>query len=74
LLFVYFSIYPAEPAGAILSTGEDMAKYLRFHLKDGTTEDGKTLLNPILLFEAYTGKKSFDIFVINNTRFSGLCG
>ncbi|XP_060560761.1 uncharacterized protein LOC132720615 [Ruditapes philippinarum] len=49
-----YSIYPAEPAGAILSTGEDMAKYLRFHLKDGTTEDGKTLLNPILLFEAYT--------------------
>jgi hypothetical protein len=49
------SIYPGEPAGAILSTGVDMAKYMRFNLNNGTTEDGITLLNPALLKEAYAG-------------------
>ncbi|XP_060579581.1 gigasin-6-like isoform X2 [Ruditapes philippinarum] len=49
-----YSIHPLEPAGAIISTWVDMAKYIRFNLNNGTTEDGKTLLNRALLNEAFT--------------------
>ncbi|XP_053386925.1 uncharacterized protein LOC123542314 [Mercenaria mercenaria] len=49
-----YSLHPCEPAGAILSTGEDMAKYIRFNLKAGFTEDGESLLDPGLLSDAFT--------------------
>ncbi len=35
-----------DPAGSVLSTPEDMARYLRFFLNGGKTEDGRQLLTP----------------------------
>lgn len=34
----------AFPAGGLLSTANDQLKYARFHMGDGTTQDGKRLL------------------------------
>jgi hypothetical protein len=33
------------PAGSVLSTPEDMAKYMRFYLNDGRTADGRQLIS-----------------------------
>ena len=41
-----------EPSGAILSTANDMARWLKFHLSMGKTESGQQLLNKELLQEA----------------------
>ncbi len=35
-----------DPAGSVLSTPEDMARYMRFYLDGGKTADGKELLAP----------------------------
>ncbi len=35
-----------DPAGSVLSTPEDMARYMRFYLGGGKTADGKELLAP----------------------------
>lgn len=42
-----------EPSGAILSTANDMARWLKFHLSMGKTESGQQLLNKELLQEAH---------------------
>ncbi|XP_045206832.2 gigasin-6-like [Mercenaria mercenaria] len=44
-----YSLHLLEPAGAILSTGEDMAKYMRFNLNDGVTDYGDSLIDRKLL-------------------------
>ena len=36
---------PIEPAGTIMSNAVDMAKWMRFILNNGTTENGKPLIN-----------------------------
>jgi D-alanyl-D-alanine carboxypeptidase len=36
----------ADPAGSVLSTPEDMARYMRFYLDGGKTADGKALISP----------------------------
>ncbi|KAH3821847.1 hypothetical protein DPMN_123615 [Dreissena polymorpha] len=43
------SIHPLEPAGAILSNGVDMTKYIRFITNTGMTDTGEQLLDPELL-------------------------
>jgi D-alanyl-D-alanine carboxypeptidase len=35
-----------DPAGSVLSTPEDMARYMRFYLNGGATADGKQLIAP----------------------------
>ncbi len=35
-----------DPAGSVLSTPEDMARYLRFYLNGGVTQNGTRLLTP----------------------------
>ncbi len=35
-----------NPAGSVLSTPEDMARYVRFYLKGGVTQSGRRLLAP----------------------------
>ncbi|MFZ0363834.1 MAG: serine hydrolase domain-containing protein, partial [Candidatus Cybelea sp.] len=35
-----------DPAGSVLSTPEDMARYMRFYLDGGRTENGKQLVTP----------------------------
>jgi CubicO group peptidase (beta-lactamase class C family) len=35
-----------DPAGSVLSAPEDMARYVRFYLNGGKTEDGRQLLSP----------------------------
>lgn len=35
-----------DPAGSVLSTPEDMARYMRFYLNDGKTESGTQLIAP----------------------------
>ncbi|HEV3089870.1 MAG TPA: serine hydrolase [Candidatus Cybelea sp.] len=35
-----------DPAGSVLSTPEDMARYMRFYLNSGKTADGVRLLSP----------------------------
>ncbi|XP_041357397.1 uncharacterized protein LOC121374360 [Gigantopelta aegis] len=40
-----FNIKPAEPAGAIASTADDMVKWIQFLLNDGKTANGSLLLN-----------------------------
>jgi D-alanyl-D-alanine carboxypeptidase len=34
-----------DPAGSVLSTPEDMAKYMRFYLNEGRTRDGRQLIS-----------------------------
>ena len=38
-----------EPAGAVMSTAEDMAKWMKFHLNLGKTESGVQLLDQKLV-------------------------
>jgi D-alanyl-D-alanine carboxypeptidase len=42
-----------DPAGSVLSTPEDMARYMRFYLDGGRTSNGKQLLRPST-FDAMT--------------------
>lgn len=35
-----------DPAGSVLSTPEDMARYMRFYLDGGKTESGRQLISP----------------------------
>jgi CubicO group peptidase (beta-lactamase class C family) len=35
-----------DPAGSVLSTPEDMARYMRFYLNGGTADGGRRLLSP----------------------------
>jgi D-alanyl-D-alanine carboxypeptidase len=35
-----------DPAGSVLSTPEDMARYIRFYLNGGRTENGAALISP----------------------------
>ncbi|KAH3843705.1 hypothetical protein DPMN_117234, partial [Dreissena polymorpha] len=49
-----YKISPLEASGAILSNGVDMAKYIRFNLNMGKTDNGTQLLDPKLLMESYT--------------------
>ncbi|KAH3819606.1 uncharacterized protein LOC127881285 [Dreissena polymorpha] len=44
-----YDFHPMEPAGAILSNGVDMAKYIRFIINMGKTDKGEQLLDPELL-------------------------
>ena len=44
---------PLEPSGAILSTANDMARWLKFYLSMGKTDSGQQLLNKELLQEAH---------------------
>ncbi|KAH3843702.1 uncharacterized protein LOC127877099 isoform X3 [Dreissena polymorpha] len=44
-----YDLHPLEPAGAILSNGVDMAKYIRFIINMGKTDKGEQLLDPELL-------------------------
>ena len=54
---VFYRLHLYEPAGAILTTSEDIAKYIRFNLYGGTTESGKTLLSPVLFEQGMIGRK-----------------
>ncbi|KAL4230949.1 hypothetical protein ACF0H5_011322 [Mactra antiquata] len=59
-----YKIFPTEPAGAILSNGVDMAKYMRFNLNNGKTDDGVQLIDERMLPQAFitttpTSSRSF---------------
>jgi CubicO group peptidase (beta-lactamase class C family) len=45
IAIVPFSDY-IDPAGSVISTPEDMARYIRFYLNGGQTETGRQLLAP----------------------------
>ncbi|WAR28021.1 GIGA6-like protein [Mya arenaria] len=47
-------LHPAEPAGAILSSAEDMVRYLQFVLNNGNTTNGDQLTDPMLFSEAFS--------------------
>ncbi|WAR28087.1 GIGA6-like protein [Mya arenaria] len=49
-----YELHPAEPAGAILSSAEDMARYLQFVLNNGNTTTGDQLADPMLFNEAFS--------------------
>ncbi|PVD35054.1 hypothetical protein C0Q70_06335 [Pomacea canaliculata] len=51
---VIYHIHPDEPAGAIASSADDMAKWLSWHLHGGVTSDGDFLLNKTTLQDMYT--------------------
>lgn len=42
-----------EPAGGILSNANDMAKWIRFNLRNGSTHTGQQLIDKELLLEAW---------------------
>ena len=49
------SVSPLEPAGSIMSNAADMAKWMRFNLNNGTTQNGKPMFNTdsfLQIFEA----------------------
>ncbi|MGB8909386.1 MAG: serine hydrolase domain-containing protein, partial [Candidatus Cybelea sp.] len=48
-----------DPAGSVLSTPEDMARYMRFYLNGGRTENGKQLVTPAS-FAAMTQPDALD--------------
>lgn len=48
-----YRITPLEPAGGILSNAVDMAKWMRFNLYNGSTDDGQQLLKFNFLEEAF---------------------
>ncbi len=48
-----------DPAGSVLSTPEDMARYMRFYLDGGRTSNGKRLLLPAT-FAAMTAADRFN--------------
>ncbi|XP_052784696.1 uncharacterized protein LOC128220368 isoform X3 [Mya arenaria] len=47
-------LHPAEPAGAILSSAEDMVRYFQFVLNNGNTTTGDQLTDPKLFSEAFS--------------------
>ncbi|WAR28024.1 GIGA6-like protein, partial [Mya arenaria] len=47
-------LHPAEPAGAILSSAEDMVRYFQFVLNNGNTTPGDQLTDPKLFSEAFS--------------------
>ncbi|WAR28019.1 GIGA6-like protein [Mya arenaria] len=49
-----YELHPLEPAGAILSSAEDMARYLQFVLNNGNTTTGDQLTDPMLFSEAFS--------------------
>ncbi|WAR28085.1 GIGA6-like protein, partial [Mya arenaria] len=49
-----YELHPAEPAGAILSSAEDMVLYLQFVLSNGKTTTGDQLVDPMLFREAFS--------------------
>lgn len=51
--FFYVSLNPQEPAGAIASSANDMAKWLKLHLQNGQLEE-RQLLNHEWLEATYT--------------------
>ncbi|WAR28065.1 GIGA6-like protein, partial [Mya arenaria] len=55
------SLHPVEPAGAILSSAEDMVRYLQFVLNNVNTTTGDKLIDPKLFGEAFSG-----IFISTN--------
>ncbi|PVD35050.1 hypothetical protein C0Q70_06331 [Pomacea canaliculata] len=46
-------IHPCEPAGAIASSADDMAKWLSWHLRGGVTSDGNIIINGTTLADMY---------------------
>ncbi|WAR28069.1 hypothetical protein MAR_013773 [Mya arenaria] len=50
-------LHPLEQAGAILSSAEDMARYLQFVLNNGNTTTGDQLTDPMLFSEAFSGSQ-----------------
>ncbi|KAL3878770.1 hypothetical protein ACJMK2_031101 [Sinanodonta woodiana] len=48
-----YSMHPCEPAGAILSNAEDMAKFMRFLLKNGRDHLGRQVVDEKLLSEMF---------------------
>ncbi|WAR28018.1 hypothetical protein MAR_013722 [Mya arenaria] len=53
-LVTIFGLHPLEPAGAMLSSAEDMTRYLQFVLNDGNTTTGEQLIDPKLFSEAFS--------------------
>ncbi|XP_052784695.1 penicillin-binding protein 4-like isoform X2 [Mya arenaria] len=49
-----YELHPAEPAGAILSSAEDMVRYFQFVLNNGNTTTGDQLTDPKLFSEAFS--------------------
>ena len=46
--------HPVDPAGAMISTAEDMAKWLQFHINDGRVSyNGRALLPKEFLLQTY---------------------
>lgn len=57
---MHFSIHPIEPAGAILSTATDMARWIKFNLQSGKTETGTELIDKKLMEEIHWAVTGFD--------------
>ena len=55
LFFFLSSIHPVEPAGSMMSCGQDMIKYMRFVLNKGQTDTGQRLLDEELFTQSFTG-------------------
>ncbi|WAR28016.1 GIGA6-like protein, partial [Mya arenaria] len=53
-----YELHPAEPAGSILSSAEDMVLYLQFVLSNGKTTTGDQLVDTMLLREAFSGYRA----------------
>ncbi|WAR28026.1 GIGA6-like protein, partial [Mya arenaria] len=49
-----YELHPVEPAGAILSSAEDMVRYLQFVLNNRNTTTGDQLIDPKLFSEAFS--------------------
>ncbi|KAH3854811.1 uncharacterized protein LOC127870813 [Dreissena polymorpha] len=48
-----YELTPLEPAGLLMSSGADMVKWMRFNLRNATTDTGNMLLRPEDLDEAF---------------------
>ena len=53
---------PLEPAGTIMSNGVDMAKWMRFNLNNGTTEEGEPRINRDLFTQMFQVSAIMDCF------------
>ena len=56
----------AGPAGSIVSSSHDMAKWMRMHLKNGQTSSGQPLLRDVQwLLDTYTEKNVASVRQLN---------
>ena len=65
-----YILHPLEPAGSILSTANDMAKWIKFHLSLGKTETGHQLINKEMMREIHQVTTPMTSYVLIRPLFS----